>query len=287
MIAVGIWLLSVGLADLVAGLSGEPKDGARTIGAIVTGVVAPAILCGIAGADVGTLVMLTLLTGATTAVWIVIRRDAPRMSAVRALVALLFLLAAFAIVSAIGSEPVSTFATGSLLERGVHHLPFPLVAGASLEQVLFVAGVLVMLFATSNAIVRLVLTAMGTRFSNAEQRLRGGRVIGPLERVLDLRPGTGRTGDRGCPRDRRQGPPALSGVERPPRRIRRGRTVGPDDRRRHRVPADRIAHELAPRPVPARTGPASRLRLGSGDADARAAGRRAPELTRSRAMVPR
>ena len=45
MIAVGIWLLSVGLADLVAGLSGEPKEGARTIGAIVTGVVAPAIGC--------------------------------------------------------------------------------------------------------------------------------------------------------------------------------------------------------------------------------------------------
>ncbi|HEX6264084.1 MAG TPA: hypothetical protein VF036_02265, partial [Actinomycetota bacterium] len=89
MIAVGIWLLSVGLADLVAGLSGEPKDGARTAGAIVTGVVAPAILCEIADADVGTLVMLTLLTGATTAVWIVIRRDAPRMSAVRALAALL------------------------------------------------------------------------------------------------------------------------------------------------------------------------------------------------------
>ena len=29
MIAVGIWLLSVGLADLVAGLSGEPKGGAE------------------------------------------------------------------------------------------------------------------------------------------------------------------------------------------------------------------------------------------------------------------
>jgi hypothetical protein len=184
VIAVGIWLLSIGLADLVAGLSGEPKDGPRTIGAIVTGVVAPAILCAIAGADVGTLVLLTVLTGATTAAWLVLRRDAPRMSAVRALVALLFLLAAFAVVSAIGSEPITTFATGSLLERSIGVSPFSLLASSSAEQVLFVLGVLVMLFATSNAIVRLVLTAMGTRFSNAEQRLRGGRVIGPLERVL-------------------------------------------------------------------------------------------------------
>ena len=184
MIAVGIWLLSVGLADLVAGLSGEPKEGARTIGAIVTGVVAPAIVCAIAGAQADTFVMLTLFTGATTAVWIVIRRDAPRMSAVRALVALLFLLVAFAIVSAVGSEAVSTFATSSVLERTLGRLPFPLLASSSPEQVLFVLGVIAMLFATSNAIVRLVLTAMGPRFSNAEQRLRGGRVIGPLERVL-------------------------------------------------------------------------------------------------------
>jgi hypothetical protein len=47
-----------------------------------------------------------------------------------------------------------------------------------------VAGVVLALFATSNAIVRLVLTAAGTQFSPAEQRLRGGRIIGPIERVL-------------------------------------------------------------------------------------------------------
>ena len=184
MIAVGIWLLSVGLADLVAGLSGEPKAGPRTIGATVTGFVAPLVLGLAAGATTPTLLLLTLLTGVTIAAWIVLRRDPTRMTALRALVALLFVLAAFVAVSLFGAEPVSSFRTEPILARGVHHLPFPLVAGASLERVLLVAGVLTMLFATSNAIVRLVLTAMGTRFSNAEQRLRGGRVIGPLERVL-------------------------------------------------------------------------------------------------------
>ena len=44
MIAVGIWLVSIGLSDLVAGLSGEPKAGPRTIGAIVTGFAAPFVL---------------------------------------------------------------------------------------------------------------------------------------------------------------------------------------------------------------------------------------------------
>jgi hypothetical protein len=181
VIAVGIWLLSVGLADLVAGLSGEPKAGARTFGAVATGFATPLVLCLLLGTSVGSLILVALLTGLTSGVWIALRRDPQRMSAVRALAALLFLLASFAGVSALGVEAVSPDA---LLLRGLRQLPFPLVAGATSNRALFVGGVLLMLFATSNAIVRLVLTAMGTRFSNAEQRLRGGRVIGPLERVL-------------------------------------------------------------------------------------------------------
>ena len=184
MIAVGIWLVSVGLADLIAGLSGEPRAGPRLAGAIVAGTTAPALLCVLAGASAGTAVLLTLVTGATAAVWLVLRLGAPSISALRALAALGFVAASFVVMSLLGSEAVANFEMESVLERGIGQLPFPLVAGASLEQVLFVAGIVVILFATSNAIVRLVLTAMGTRFSNAEQRLRGGRVIGPLERVL-------------------------------------------------------------------------------------------------------
>lgn len=184
MIAVGIWLISIGLADMVAGLSGEPKAGPRTTGAIAAGVVAPLVLGVAAGATVSTLLLLTLLTGVTTASWIVVRADASRMTALKALWALLILLVGFVAASLFGAEAVSSFGADPFLARGLHDLPFSLVAGATLDRAVFVAGVLTSLFATSNAIVRLVLTAMGTKFSNAEQRLRGGRVIGPLERVL-------------------------------------------------------------------------------------------------------
>jgi hypothetical protein len=184
VIAVGIWFASVGLADLVAGLSGEPKVGPRLIGAIVAGTTAPAVLCVLAGADAGTAVLLTAVTGLTVAGWLVLRLGAASISALRALAALGFVVASFGGVSLLGSEPVASFESESILERGIGVLPFPKVADASLDQAVLVGGVLLMLFATSNAIVRLVLTAMGTRFSNAEQRLRGGRVIGPLERVL-------------------------------------------------------------------------------------------------------
>jgi hypothetical protein len=184
VIAVGIWIVSVGLADLVAGLSGEPKTGPRLIGGIVAGTSAPAVLCVLTGADAGTAVLLTVVTGLTVAGWLVLRLGTPSISALRALAALGFVVASFVAVSLLGSEPIASFEGESILERGIGVLPFPTIASASLEQVVFVAGVVMMLFATSNAIVRLVLTAMGTRFSNAEQRLRGGRVIGPLERVL-------------------------------------------------------------------------------------------------------
>ena len=184
MIAVGIWLVSVGLADLVAGLVGEPKAGPRLVGAIVAGTTAPAVLGAMSGATAGTAVLLTIVTGVTVAGWLVLRLGTPAISALRALAALGFVAVSFVVVSILGTAAVTSFDGGSVLERTVGNLPFPLIAGASLDQVLFVAGVVVFLFATSNAIVRLVLTAMGTRFSNAEQRLRGGRVIGPLERVL-------------------------------------------------------------------------------------------------------
>jgi hypothetical protein len=184
VIAVGIWLVSIGLADLVAGLSGEPKPGPRTIWGIVSGALAPFALSILCGASAGTVVLLTSITGFTGAGWLLLRQDAPRMSAIRALVALGVVLTSFLVVSAVGTEPIMTFSGDPIVARAIHRLPFPLIVGASLPKVLFVAGVLTLLFATSNAIVRLVLTAMGTRFSNAEQRLRGGRVIGPLERVL-------------------------------------------------------------------------------------------------------
>jgi hypothetical protein len=90
-------------------------------------------------------------------------------------------------VSLFATRPFVSFVSyqgPSLGERAIAALPYLRLDEVLPEEVVLVSGVLLMLFATSNAIVRLVLTAMGTRFSNAEQRLRGGRVIGPLERLL-------------------------------------------------------------------------------------------------------
>jgi hypothetical protein len=187
VIAVGIWLLTIGFADLVAGLSGEPKPGRRTIAAVVSAFLFPAMLSIVFGASAGTLITLTFFGGLSAAGWLALRRGLGTISSTRAIVALLYLLAVFGAVSLLATRSFVSFVSyqgPSLGERTVAALPYARLDEILLEEVVLVAGVLLMLFATSNAIVRLVLTAMGTRPSNAEQRLRGGRVIGPLERVL-------------------------------------------------------------------------------------------------------
>jgi hypothetical protein len=182
MTAVGIWLLSVGVADLVAGLSGEPMAGRRTTVAIASAVGLPVALAIVLGGTVGTIVLVSAVTAATAAGWLVLRTEPRTASGTRAVIALLYLLIVFVALSVISS--VATFDPDSVAARALERLPFTRLATTPVEEVVFLAGVIVALFATSNAIVRLVLTAVGTQFSPAEQRLRGGRIIGPIERIL-------------------------------------------------------------------------------------------------------
>jgi hypothetical protein len=63
-------------------------------------------------------------------------------------------------------------------------LAFPFVKAVSLDQ--FVLGVAAALFllATTNRVVRLVLDATLPGWKSGEDTLKGGRVLGPLERVI-------------------------------------------------------------------------------------------------------
>ena len=187
MTPLGIWLVTFGLADLVAGLSGEPKPGRRTIAAVITAFVVPIVLCFSLAASTSTLLVFSAVSGATFVGWLALRWRLGTASPARAIVGLLYFPAAFGAVALVAARPFVSFVSfqgPSLADRALTALPFELPARAGLSRVLFVGGIVLVLFATSNAIVRLVLITMGTPFSNAEQRLRGGRVIGPLERIL-------------------------------------------------------------------------------------------------------
>jgi hypothetical protein len=183
MTEVGIWLMGVGIADLVAGLSGEPANGPRSWVAIGSAFVTSFVLALVFGLDGAPGLLLAVVIGGSAAGWIVARsRDG--LSEGRASIALLYFVLVFAAVA--GTASLWAPATESVAGRAIARLPFARLAQAPAEQAALVAGVVLFLFATSNAIVRLVLTAVGTKFSPAEQRLRGGRVIGPIERLLIL-----------------------------------------------------------------------------------------------------
>lgn len=61
----------------------------------------------------------------------------------------------------------------------------------SVEQVLLVTGVILVQWSTANIVVRLFLQAVGVPASDKETTLRGGRILGPLERLFIVTLGAG------------------------------------------------------------------------------------------------
>jgi hypothetical protein len=64
------------------------------------------------------------------------------------------------------------------------NLPFQILSQAGLDRLFLGAGVVVALTASANGVVRAVLAVAGSEIARSEARLRGGRFIGAIERVL-------------------------------------------------------------------------------------------------------
>lgn len=75
-------------------------------------------------------------------------------------------------------------ALGGALGRWYAQLPVDVVQGVPLERFLVVVGCALLLTGTGNLLVRLVLTAAGSKVKRSEQQIKGGRVLGPMERLL-------------------------------------------------------------------------------------------------------
>jgi hypothetical protein len=82
---------------------------------------------------------------------------------------------------------------GGLLGDWLDATQVPSLRGVSPDRALLLAGAFLVLLSTGNVVVRLVLSATGTTNpamhdtpEDPEQRLKGGRLLGPMERVLIL-----------------------------------------------------------------------------------------------------
>jgi hypothetical protein len=192
MIALGVALFAIGLGDLLTGgLGGEVRSWQRAVGGTAVAVVTAgfAVLL-IGGWNPKAATLLLVLVALSALPWSLLRmptlqqphqqqdqqRD-PR--APMALTGLFFPLLVVAAVS--GTWPP---AGGDAATKWLSNQPFKGLAGAGLGPFCLAVGVAVALVATANGVVRSVLQMAGTPVVKAAHRLRGGRLIGPLERLM-------------------------------------------------------------------------------------------------------
>ncbi|MGG5257609.1 hypothetical protein [Phycicoccus avicenniae] len=183
---LGVWLVGVGLADLVRS---SPRPQVRRW-AVGVGLVATAGLGALGGLLAPTDLVVGL--GAALALLLWVRWSQQALLTGTGHVPALGALA----LGAVWLVALSGWSSdaGGLLGRWLRWADLPAVgANADPGQVLLVAGLLLANLATGNIIVRLVLVSVGalrpadrTSDPGAEpaEQLRGGRLLGPMERVL-------------------------------------------------------------------------------------------------------
>jgi hypothetical protein len=167
MTALGAWLVVVGLSDLVrAARDATPWQrrllltgaGSALLGSIAVGLQPPW--------------WLVLLWFTSFVVWVAASATA--------------LVGRGAVARAVAFSALGLGLVGSLLtdlSPGETGLPGALAAVPT-ETAWLVGGVLLVQLSTANIVVRLVLDAVGVPASDNEKTLRGGRLLGPMERLM-------------------------------------------------------------------------------------------------------
>lgn len=186
---IGLLLVGLGTSDLVfsllpAGRMPGWQRGrvAEAAGALV--VVVLGLLAGLTGADaVGVAVLAVVVVACGEAVTLGFARRAYRAT----LGVLATALAATVAVA--GAAP----AAGGPWADWVRDSAVPVVSGTEPDRALVLLGVLLVQLSTGNVVVRLVLGATGTGHplrstttGQAAGALKGGRLLGPLERLFIL-----------------------------------------------------------------------------------------------------
>lgn len=184
MSVLAIALLSIGVADLMRLRAGrDPQRGA--IITVLAGWATLVLLAVLTDLTSGTDLLLLMLSAAVLGGWVTTSSDLVDRGAALPLA----VLAGGGVVLLVGSGAAST-AEGDFA-RWLDWAGFTLAgADPSPDHVLLVAGLLVVQVATANHVVRLVLTQIGALgppgSAQASDRLRGGRILGPMERLIIL-----------------------------------------------------------------------------------------------------
>lgn len=180
MAVLGIWFAAVGIADLIADLAGHPSNQKRAMLGWSVGVVLTVAMAWGIGYSLGDTGIVCGVTGVSVNGWLAIRRRAP-WSTSRAAVALL--LHGVVVVALAGTaslfEPV-----GGAVNTWLETLPYSATGAISSDEAVLIMGAFLWLAASCNALVRLVFTVVERDLTPGDEPLKGGRIIGPMERWL-------------------------------------------------------------------------------------------------------
>jgi len=177
---IGIWLTGIGLGDAVAGLGGDVDDTERAATGWFCGSTLALLLSLGWGFSLGEAIVAGLWTAVTLGLWLWARHpnDWSKTRATSILTA-----AGMSLVFMLGLSAQLPSASGGWLAERLERLPYPMLADLDPSRVILGIGALFVLQATSNALIRLLLTMVGTS-PLGPQDIRGGRIVGALERTL-------------------------------------------------------------------------------------------------------
>jgi len=178
--ALAVMLIAMGVADVARRLTGRTW---------VPPVVAPAVVVGCAALaglwHANDIVLLEIAVAASIA-WVVLCARAERTGDRELAPLIVFAVAVGLLImlSGFGSD------ADGLVARWSTWVDLPGVASLDTDRLLMVVAVVLLQLVTGNQLVRLVLSAVGAvkpvGEPQASDRLKGGRLLGPMERVLIL-----------------------------------------------------------------------------------------------------
>ena len=181
MIGAGLALGAVALGDAIAGgLACERRSIQRSVAGILVALVTflvGAMLLRLETQELGWLLVLVALYSTS---WVGLRQ----VETTTVMQAWLSVLANGIFVAWILASRPPSMGPGSPMEGWLRGLPYPGMRGVSPSAAVLGLGVALWLGPTANGIVRAVLVAAGADPGTSEQSLRGGRIIGVLERWM-------------------------------------------------------------------------------------------------------
>ena len=178
MIVLSLALLAFAVVDLLR-WSPDHVPAGRAGFALVAATAVTSATSALSGFHARGVAIVAVATLVVLTVWLLFDALPPKYSAPAYPLAWILMVVIGAVAVTGSRDPVS-----GPLERWYTNLPFAATQSISVDQFLLGASAGLFLLASANRIVRLVLEAAGTPVSAGETALKGGRLLGPMERLV-------------------------------------------------------------------------------------------------------